>query len=649
MQMDDKEILENTSVLFVDDNLVVRKEIGRFLKNRVGTHYLADDGRMGLESFKKFKPDIVLSDLQMPDMDGLEMALAIKEIDPNVPVILMTAYDDKKYLLKALDIGIDGYIVKPVNYDILARSIFKNARELYHQQEILRLNKLLNEKIISLNEKTVYLDNILLYSIEMAIVATDSDLNIKYFNPLAKESLSFTSDKIIGENFSDLFTDGQVEYKKLLDAVKEVRKRGQFSQILEIANDQGAKLLETQVSEIRDKESQLVGFVFMLRDVTDQRKMEDELNRMQRLESVGVMAGGLAHDFNNLMTTILGNIGLSKLYVTEGDDIFRNLTEAEKACGQARNLTDRFLTFSRGGTPYFKSFRVQDFLPDYVNLALSGTNISSTFLLSDDLWKVEVDEGQMSQVIQNIVINSLESMPNGGKLKVQAENTQIDQNQFVSLKTGQYVKISIIDEGKGITKENLSRIFDPYFSTKESGTQKGMGLGLSICYSIIKKHKGYITAESIPGKGTTILIYLPVYNEEINDGVKRKETKGKCRILLMDDDQMVTDVASRMLSHLGYDPVTAKDGEETIELYETARETGKPFQIVILDLTIRGGLGGQETIIKLLEIDPQVKALVSSGYSSDPILANYQEYGFIGIVKKPYKIKELDDTIQKVL
>ena len=648
MTISDKKLLKNTSILYVEDNLVIRKEISHFLKDKMKNFYLAENGIQGIEYFNKYKPDIILSDVRMPKMDGLEMSNTIKEKDPNIPIIVMTAFDEKEYLLKALEIGIDGYILKPINYDILMRSLLKSAKQLFQKQEILRLNKLLSEKIESLNEKTVYLDNILLYSTDMAIVATDLDFYIKYFNPMAVKMYGFNQDEIIGKQVPDLFSKNRHEYKDIKDAMDAVREKGQYTHLLEIESEDGIRFYDSRVSSIIDKESNLVGFVFMSRDVTEKTKMEDELNRMQRLESIGTLAGGLAHDFNNLLTTIMGNIGLTKLSLSTEEDGYRNLSEAENACTQARNLTSRFLTFSRGGTPFFKTVSVLDFLPDYIGLALSGTNINAEYLLSDEVWSVEIDEGQISQVIQNIITNAIEAMPKGGKLIVNAENVEIAENNNKALEAGNYVKISIEDQGIGISKENLSQIFDPYFSTKEKSSQKGMGLGLSICYSIILKHRGIITAESQEKKGTTLYIYLPASTSEMEEEKMSAENKDSNRVLLMDDDTMVLDVASRMLGHLGFDTMTAKDGEEAVELYSQAFEIGQPFDVVILDLTIKGGMGGEETVKKLQEIDPNVTALVSSGYTNDPIISNFKEFGFKGIVVKPYNINELQEKLGKI-
>lgn len=649
MPISDKKLLKKISILYVEDNLVIRKEISHLLEKKMKNFFLAENGKQGLEFYKKYKPDLVLSDVRMPKMDGLEMSRKIKNNDPNIPIIVMTAFDEKEYLLKALEIGIDGYILKPINYDILLRSILKSAKQLFQNQEILRLNDLLNKNLKNLNEKTVYLDNILLYSTDMAIVATDLDFYIKYFNPMAVKMYGFKQDEIIGTKVPEMFSKNRHEYSELSDAMEAVREKGHYSHTLEIENEDGTRFYESRVSSILDKESNLIGFVFMSRDVTEQSKMEDELNRMQRLESVGTLAGGLAHDFNNLLTTIMGNIGLTKLSLPPQDDSYRNLSEAENACSQARNLTSRFLTFSRGGTPFFKTVAILDFLPDYIDLALSGTNVNSEYLLSDEIWPVKIDENQISQVIQNIITNSIEAMPKGGKITINAENVKIDKGNNTALEPGKYVKIEITDQGKGISKENLPHIFDPYFSTKEKGSQKGMGLGLSICYSIILKHKGIITADSQENKGTTIHLFLPSSNSPMEEDKMQTSKKMNNRVLLMDDDTMVLDVASRMLSHLGFDSMTAKDGEEAFELYSQAFEIGQPFDVVILDLTIKGGMGGEETVKKLINFDPSVTALVSSGYTSDPIISNYQKYGFKGIVAKPYNIKELEEKIKNII
>jgi CheY-like chemotaxis protein len=319
----------------------------------------------------------------------------------------------------------------------------------------------------------------------------------------------------------------------------------------------------------------------------------------------------------------------------------------EKAALQAKKLTQQLLTFARGGTPIIQTTSITELITESTNFTLRGSNVSCEFFIPDDLWFVNVDEGQMGQVINNLIINADQAMPEGGKIEVSAENITVGEEQALPIKKGKYVKITIKDRGIGISKEHLERIFDPYFTTK----QKGSGFGLAITYSIIKRHRGHITVESEVGVGTTFSIYLPASFEKMpmKEKIEKKVVSGAGKILVMDDEEVVRDVAGEMLKQIGYEVEFAKDGAEAIELYNRAKESGNAFIAVILDLTVPGGMGGVETIKKLLEIDPGVKAIVSSGYSNDPVMANFSEYGFSEVVPKPYEIQKVGEVVRKVL
>ena len=385
----------------------------------------------------------------------------------------------------------------------------------------------------------------------------------------------------------------------------------------------------------------------MVRDITDRKKAEKEILKSHKLESLGVLAGGIAHDFNNLLTGILGNIDLAKLSLSPGDNIFEILTEAEKASLRARDLTQQLLTFSRGGAPIKKAISIRRLIEDSIEFTLRGSNVRCNLSIVDGLWPVEVDEGQISQVIQNLIINADQAMPGGGIVKVRCENITVEKECPLHITKGKYVKVEITDQGVGIPEEYLHKIFDPYFTTKE----KGSGLGLAISYSIVKKHRGLITVKSEISTGTTCCIYLPASKKKI---LKKKESEklllaGKGKILVMDDEAIITDVACEMLKHLGYEAAFARSGEDVLEIYKREKASGKSFDAVIIDLTIPGGMGGKETIRKLLEIDPDVKTVVSSGYSNDQIMADYRRYGFRDVLAKPYKLSELSETVHRVI
>jgi len=398
------------------------------------------------------------------------------------------------------------------------------------------------------------------------------------------------------------------------------------------------------------------------RDITDRKRAEEEKRRLetqlqqaQKMEAIGTLAGGIAHDFNNLLSVILVNLSLAEEDIKLQIGTSKFLKEAEKASMRAKDLTSRLITFSKGGEPVKKAASITDLVKDSVTSTLNGSDIDCEFSIPDDLSPVEIDQGQIKHVIHNIVINAREAMTGEGTIKVFYENVTIREKDALTLKDGRYVKISIEDQGVGISEEDLPKIFDPYFSTKEMGAEKGMGLGLSVCHSIVEKHNGLITVESELGTGTTLIIYLPASEKQIAElepikkPVPERPVTGRGRILVMDDEKMIRDFAIQVLNRIGYDAEVSKDGAEAIELYKKAKESEKPFDVVILDLTNQFGMGGKEAIQKLLQIDPDVRGIVSTGYSNDPVVTNFREYGFRCALTKPYTIDELSKALHEVI
>jgi PAS domain S-box-containing protein len=390
------------------------------------------------------------------------------------------------------------------------------------------------------------------------------------------------------------------------------------------------------------------GFQVVVRDITGYRQMEEERRRIERLESIGTLAGGIAHDFNNLLTGIMGNISLIRDYLEPGSKEAERLLEAERASLRARDLTQQLLTFARGGEPIKETIAVGRLIEDAANFALGGSKSACVIDIPENLWKVHADKGQVSEVINNLVINAAESMPGGGVINISARNRVFREESSLLLPKGNYIELSIEDHGVGIPEEDLARIYEPYFTTKT----KGSGLGLATTYSIIKNHEGLITVDSTPGVGTTFHIYLPatrkssiLFEEEAED-IQSSRT-GK--ILIMDDEEAIRRLLERALTEAGHDITTAKDGAEAIEQYVGAIEQGRPFDLVILDLTVPGGMGGMEAKEKLIEIDPDIKSIVSSGYSSDPIMADCGKYGFGAVIAKPYRVRELRRMILEIL
>jgi PAS domain S-box-containing protein len=431
-------------------------------------------------------------------------------------------------------------------------------------------------------------------------------------------------------NFNLVLTEGRVENVEVIFKAKDDRK----------------VIVEGNVNcHMEDGSPQYVQCIF--HDVTDRKKMEDELRKAHKLESIGILAGGIAHDFNNILTAIIGNISLARIYSKPGDKIYEKLGDAERATLRAKDLTHQLLTFSKGGEPIKRSIDIQQLVREASSFVLRGSNVKCSCNLAVDLWAVEADEGQLSQVIHNLVINADQAMPEGGQITITAQNRVIAANDNLPLQEGSYVVVTIEDYGIGIKEEHLNRVFDPYFSTK----QKGHGLGLATAYSIMKNHGGLLTVNSTIGHGSTLTMYIPAAQKNAVQETAEHEGlhQGNGRILLMDDEEDVRKVASEMLTYIGYEVTTAPDGREALELYEKARQAGKPYDAVIMDLTIPGGLGGKETMSELLAIDPAVKAIVSSGYANDPIMANYSEYGFAGVVPKPYKFEQLSNVLKKLV
>ncbi len=391
--------------------------------------------------------------------------------------------------------------------------------------------------------------------------------------------------------------------------------------------------------------------ISVIRDLTEQKNMEEEILKSKNLQSVGTLAGGIAHDFNNLLMAIVGNISLAKMSISQDGKIAEFLNEAERIAFMGKNLTQQLLTFSRSNDPIRKVIFLGSMVREVTEKILSSSPIRTRYIIPMDLFPVEVDEDQMKQVIRNMIINAKEAMPSGGTIVISCENVNVTPQNKLPLIKEDHVEVSIRDEGVGIPEENMSKIFDPYFTTKGMGPQKGVGLGLAICYSIIRNHNGYILVDSVPGKGTTFHIYLPSPKKDIIEVcIEEKAVRhGKGRVLVMDDEEMILKIAKELLQLMGYEVTTAQSGEDTIGFYRQAMELRKPFDAVVLDLAIPGGMGGKEVMQELIAIDPHVKAIISSGYLNDPVVRDFKRYGFLAMLTKPYEANELDDKLQNII
>ncbi len=475
------------------------------------------------------------------------------------------------------------------------------------------------------------------------IAIVDTNENITFANPAAYDILGADSSGLIGRNLSEFTVPDQ--FDKVLKQTASQFDGTKNSYEIEITRPDGEKrcLLITS-TPLFENDGTLKNVLGVFRDITEKRRMEEELAKNEKLESIGLLAGGIAHDFNNFLTAILGNISMVIQEADKSDEIPSKLESAEDAALQAQMLTRQLLTFSKGGIPALETDCIEDITRETIRFALSGSNVRCEYFFPSDLRMAKFDRGQIGQVIQNLIINADQAMPDGGVIKLTAENVRIRQNQMPPLESGNYVKISIKDNGPGIAEENQSKIFDPFFTTK----QHGSGLGLATAHSIVRKHNGNLEVKSRPGEGAEFIIYLPSTTERPKPKLSGNIFLGygSGRILVVDDEKFIRDMLERMLTKSGYVVSCAPEGSIAVEMYKNSLISESPFDLVVVDLTIPGGMGGKEIIVKLREIDPEVKAIVSSGYSNDPIMAEYEKYGFVGRIAKPYKTNELYQVIQ---
>ena len=415
-----------------------------------------------------------------------------------------------------------------------------------------------------------------------------------------------------------------------------------------VTPDGAERQIEGCCVPIHASDSTLIGTVLVFRDVTERERLEEEISRASKLESVGILAGGIAHDFNNILTAIMGNVTLALLDAGELAKVEHYLRETERAALRARDLTQQLLTFAKGGEPIRAAIRLPEIIREVAEFALHGSRVKCEYDFPADLWPADADKGQISQVVQNLVINAVQAMPEGGIIRIDARNETPSGRSRPPFRAGDYVRISVADTGTGIKTEHLAKVFDPYFTTK----QQGSGLGLATVYSILKRHQGHIEVESELGRGTTFHIWLPAMRAQQLDlpaqpAASLSPMQG--RVLLMDDEEPIREMARFLLNRLGFQVELAADGAEAVRIYQTAQDGGQPFDLVIMDLTVPAGMGGQEALERLRQINPGVKAIVSSGYSSDPVLANYRSHGFRGMVAKPYQLDDLTRALREAL
>ncbi len=543
--------------------------------------------------------------------------------------------------------------------DLIERNFAEEALQKAHDQlehkvtertaQLTRTNEILQQEIKerkqaerALQESEELYRSLVENANESIIVIKDGI--IKFANPMAEQVFSCSADRITSLPFLE-FIHPDDRYLILERPKKRLIKGKPENPFIYrlIACDGNTRHIQENSAKIEWGGSSAI--LALLTDITEFKKMEEEMLKADKLEAIGLLAGGIAHDFNNYLATFLANISLAKLFKDDKAKIEEKLANMEKATLRAKDLSNQLFTFARGGAPFKEKISIKQLIMDDIKFALSGSQVHPDIIIDAGLHMVYADAGQLSQVLNNIAINAVQAMPEGGALQVRAENTS-PADSSLPLPQGPYVKITIRDGGTGIPAKYLPKIFDPFFTTKD----KGRGLGLATSYSIIKKHDGHLKVESEMGVGTSFYIFLPAISPAAtNSSVKDTVFQGKGKILIMDDEEDLLTATGETLTTLGYDVTLSRNGGQAVELFTRALEQNQPFNLVILDLTIPGGMGGKQTIKEMLKLDPGVKAIVASGYSNDPILVSFGDYGFKAAVKKPFTLEKLSETIKNIL
>jgi PAS domain S-box-containing protein len=637
---------EKFDILMVEDEASHAELVRRAFEPYGGRFQLAIAG--SLAEARRFlagqRPDLVLADLILPDGRGIEL-LGEDGGSRGAPVVVMTSQGDEHEAVKAMKAGALDYVVKsPATLTDMPHIADRALREWHHITERRRAEAALAEE----RERLA----VTIRSIGDGVITTDADGRVTMMNTVAETLTGWTYEKARGEPLETVFNIiNEITRERCENPVAKVLETGGIvglaNNTVLISKNGVERVIADSGAPIIDRRGRTLGVVLVFRDVTDHRRMEEDLQRTQKLESLGVLAGGIAHDFNNAMMAIIGNVSLAKLYAEPGRKVYEKLEEIERAALRTKELTQQLLTFAKGGAPIKQAASLPEIIEDTARFCLMGSNVQCRFDIPDGVWPVSVDVGQISQVIHNIILNADQSMPTGGFVDIKLENVALDPSARLPLKAGNYVKTTIHDQGIGIPREHFPKIFDPYFSTK----QKGSGLGLAVVHSIIEKHDGCITVESELNSGTTFDVYLPALatTHPAPKIAPSPLARGKEQVLLMDDDKHILTVGREMLEALGYGVECTRNGDEALAIYRRAHESGRGFDAVILDLTIPGGMGGREAVQELLAIDPHARVIVSSGYANDQVMSQFERYGFQGAVAKPYRIHELGETLKAVI
>jgi PAS domain S-box-containing protein len=766
-------------VLIADDETTLCELIKTALEQESDEYEIsaAYSGTQALSRLAERAYDVLVTDIRMPDMDGIQLMRRARELQPDLQTIVITGHGDMDNVVEAMRAGAGNYLRKPIESEVLHFAVLKahEKRQLsrrlrasearfrnaffhaaagtaivrrdgafaqinggfcrmlgYDESELLgmtvadithpddlaagnrEIERLLSGDIDHFHMEKRYLhrdggirwgrasvsivrdcepenecmvvhvsditqtktaemrfrrERDLLQRVmetsPVGIVLVDRDGRISFSNSYARKLFGLSEKELSERRFDDSrWSIADIEGKPIppeklpFRRVMEEGRSVHGAHFVVEAGDGARKHIQVNASPILDPEGRPDGMVAAIEDVTVRKRVEEELLKVQKLESVATLAGGIAHDFNNLLMIIMGNISLARDYAEHRGELYQLLVESERACQRATEVTSRFITFSRGGAHVRKTTAAGAVVRDAANLACAGSNIRLRFRIPDDLRRVRIDIRQIQQAIINVVKNAREAMPGGGEIEIRAENLRRDTStDHLPLPAGRYIRIEVRDRGRGIAPEHLGKIFDPYFTTKAKGAEKGVGMGLATVFAVIKSHGGYVDVASRKEEGTTVRIHLPAEEEETAPPPPKRspdepasENGGRTprRALVMDDEETIRTLVRQMLRRMGYAVTLTEEGEQAVAAYRESMEAGTPFDLAILDLTVPGGMGGREAAVRMREMDPGLTAVVSSGYATDPVMADFENHGFAAALVKPYSMRELGEVLERL-
>ena len=622
-------------ILLVEDHAESRRSLQKLIERRGHEVVAVGSSEEAEVELTRHQFPFLILDWMLPGKSGIELCQELRGQPQGDEffILLVTARDDPADLEHALEAGANDYLTKPLDPERLNVRLSVAERRIRALSDRIQARTELQETVRKMTD--------ILEKTSDGFFAVDRDWKFTFVNPQAERLLERRREDLIGKDVWMEFP----QFKR--DAFEKNYRRAMSEQVaveFEASDAQGQVWFELLAYPSGG------GVSVFLRDVTDRKRTEEERITTSKLESLGTLAGGIAHDLNNILTVISGNIGLAQIEAPPNStNLLSSLSKAARAAQHAAQLSNQLLTFSKGGAPLKRVTSMRDLVEQAAEFSLHGSNLWAELDLSRDLWKTAVDPAQIEQVINALIINAREAMPNGGTVRVFARNVDIEADSGISLTPGRYVNVQIGDNGGGIDPRWIARIFDPYFTTKPAAS----GLGLSISYSVIKKHGGILLLENTSASGSTFSFYLPATDAELSVPEPTLANEifnfNHQRILVMDDEAAIRDLTSELLSTLGYDVTAVPDGAEALRTYQQAMRRGESFDAVILDATIRGGMGGVATIERLRDLDPNVTAIICSGYSDEAALAEFLTYGFQAALPKPFTRYELANVLQRAL